>query len=76
MEKIVQLNRIRVVLAEKNVSNRWLAERLGRNEMTVSRWCTNRSQPNMAQLFEIADILEVEPKDLLESLDTARRTAP
>ena len=61
-----KLNRIRVVLAEKEISNKWLADQLGRAEMTVSRWCTNKSQPTMAQLFEIADALDVKPGELLE----------
>lgn len=69
MEKFNKFNRIRVVLAEKEISNKWLADQLGKAEMTVSRWCTNKSQPTMAQLFEIADVLDVCPSDLIENGD-------
>ena len=64
-------NRIRVVLADKQITNRWLAEQLGVTDMTVSRWKTNKIQPSMAQFVEIARLLQVDIKDLLEvSLET------
>lgn len=63
---IKKLNRIRVVLAEKQLSNHWLAEKLGKSDMTVSRWCTNKAQPSIAQLVEIAKALNVDAKELLE----------
>ena len=67
-------NRIRVVLADKQITNRWLAEKMGVTEMTVSRWKTNKIQPSMSQFLEIARLLQVDIKDLLEaSLDSARR---
>lgn len=59
-------NRIRVVLADKQITNRWLAERMGVTDMTVSRWKTNKIQPSMAQFVEIASLLQVDIKDLLE----------
>ena len=59
-------NRIRVVLADKQITNRWLAEQMGVTDMTVSRWKTNKIQPSMAQFVEIARLLEVDIKDLLE----------
>ena len=49
-----KMNRIRVVLAEKELSNRWLAEQLGKSDFTISRWTTNKIQPSLPQLFEIA----------------------
>lgn len=59
-------NRIRVVLADKQITNRWLAEQMGVTDMTVSRWKTNKIQPSMAQFVEIARLLQVGIKDLLE----------
>ncbi|MBP7359601.1 MAG: helix-turn-helix transcriptional regulator [Prevotella sp.] len=66
MVKTKYLNRIRVILAEKEITNRWLAEQMGVANMTVSRWCTNRIQPSMTQFVEISKILNVDIKDLLE----------
>lgn len=60
-------NRIRVVLADKQITNRWLAEKMGVTEMTVSRWKTNKVQPSMPQFLEIARLLQVDIKDLLEA---------
>ena len=59
-------NRIRVVLDEKQITNRWLAEQMGVTDMTVSRWKTNKIQPSMAQFVEIARLLQVDIKELLE----------
>ena len=59
-------NRIRVVLADKQITNRWLAEQMGVTDMTVSRWKTNKIQPSIAQFVEIARLLQVDIKDLLE----------
>ena len=61
------LNRIKVVLAEKKRTNKWLAEQLGKNTTTVSKWCTNTSQPDLYTLEQIAQLLEVDAKDLLIS---------
>mgnify|MGYP002724386896 FL=1 len=59
------INRIKVVLAEKGKTNRWLAEQIGKNEATVSRWCSNKAQPGLETLLEIARVLEVDVKELL-----------
>ena len=59
------INRLKVVLVEKNVSSKWLAEKLNKNEATVSRWCTNDVQPSLTTLFNISEILEVKMTDLL-----------
>ena len=59
-------NRIRVVLADKQITNRWLAAQMGVTDMTVSRWKTNKIQTSMSQFVEIARLLQVEIKDLLE----------
>lgn len=49
-----QLNRIKVVLVEKNKTAKWLSEQTGKNTCSVSRWCTNNSQPDLETLFQIA----------------------
>ncbi len=58
-------NRLKIVLAEKQRTNKWLAEQLGKDPTTVSKWCTNRSQPSLEVLYDIATCLDVEAKDLL-----------
>lgn len=58
-------NRIKVVLAERKRSNKWLAEQLGKDQSTVSKWCTNSAQPGLEMLFQIAKCLNVEVKDLI-----------
>lgn len=59
------INRIKVVLAEKKRTNRWLAEELGKDPATVSKWCTNSSQPDLSTLKKAAELLDVDVKDLL-----------
>lgn len=61
------INRIKVVLVEKKRTNKWLAEALQKDHATVSKWCTNVSQPSIETLVEIARVLEVDVKDLLVS---------
>ena len=58
------INRIKVVLVEKKRTSKWLAEQMGVNPTTVSKWCTNSSQPDLASLLKIADLLEVDIKEL------------
>lgn len=65
-------NRIKVVLVEQNKSSKWLAERLGKNESTISRWCTNNIQPSIDTLTDIAKLLNVDIKDLLSSTKMAK----
>lgn len=65
MSNMNDLNRIKVVLVEKKRTNKWLAEVLGKNPTTVSKWCTNTSQPDLATLLQIAQLLEVDIKELL-----------
>ena len=62
------INRLKVVLAEKKRTNKWLAEQLGKDPGTVSKWCTNTMQQNLETLVEIAKVLEVDTKDLLWSI--------
>ncbi|MCM1140898.1 MAG: helix-turn-helix transcriptional regulator [Muribaculum sp.] len=61
------LNRLKVVLAEKRRTNKWLAQQLDKDPATVSKWCTNTAQPSLETLSEIAECLEVDVKDLLQS---------
>ena len=61
------LNRIKVVLVEQHKTSKWLAEQLGKGEATISKWCTNRSQPSLETLVEIARVLQDAAKDLLKS---------
>jgi len=58
------VNRIKLVLTEKKRTNKWLAEQLGVNPSTVSKWCTNSSQPDLACILKIADLLKVNLKEL------------
>lgn len=60
-------NRLKVVLVERKRTSRWLATELGRNFTTVSKWCTNTSQPDLPTLNKIADLLDVDVKDLINS---------
>lgn len=61
------LNRLKVVLAEQQKTNKWLAEKLGKDVTTVSKWCTNRSQPGLETLIEISNALNVEVSELLRT---------
>ena len=61
------INRIKVVLVEKNLSSKWLAEKLNKNETTVSRWCTNDVQPSLETLMAIAEVVGVKVVELLNN---------
>ena len=63
--EIERINRLKVVLAEKNCKGKWLAEQLGKNEATISRWCSNTAQPSLEMLVKIASILGVKPRSLI-----------
>lgn len=66
-------NRIKAVLAEQGKTNNWLAEELNKNRTTVSKWCTNQMQPTMETLFEIAEVLDVNVRELLISTKTQNK---
>lgn len=68
MERPKSINRLKVVLAEKQRTNKWLAEQLDKDPATVSKWCTNTAQPGLETLVEIAKVLDVDVKDLLWSI--------
>lgn len=59
------INRIRVVLAEQDRTNKWLAEKVSKNRTTISRWCTNDMQPSLESLVEVAKALDVDVRELL-----------
>ena len=63
----IVMNRIKVTLVEKQKTSRWLAEQMDKSENTISRWCSNKSQPSIAQLQEIANLLDVDVRVLLKS---------
>lgn len=59
------INRIKAVLAEKQLTSKWLAQELGKAENTVSRWCSNKVQPSLGNLVEVAKILDIEVRNLI-----------
>ena len=61
----MKLNRIKTVLVEKDLSQKWLAEQLGKSFSTTNAYCCNRQQPNLDTLYKIAKLLSVELKDLI-----------
>lgn len=67
MEETKDLNRIKVMLAEKKRTSKWLAEQLGKDPATVSKWCTNASQPTLDLLLRIASLLEVHYTELIRT---------
>jgi DNA-binding Xre family transcriptional regulator len=62
---MAKLNRIRVVLAERDLNNKWLADKIGKDPATVSKWITNTNQPSLQMLLEIAAALEVPVQELV-----------
>ena len=67
MDENPNLNRIKVALVERQKTSKWLAEQMEKSDTTVSRWVSNKIQPSVEQLFEIARILNMDVKDLLNS---------
>ena len=67
-KEVAYINRLKVVLAEKHLTNKWLADKLGKDQGTDSNWCTNTLQPNLETLREIALALNVDMADLLWSV--------
>ena len=61
----IVINRIKVALVEKQRTNRWLAEQMDKSENTISRWCSNKSQPSLEDLFKIAGLLGVDYTELI-----------
>ena len=67
MELKKNLNRIKAVLADAGQTNKWLADQLGKDSVTISKWCTNTTQPDLQTLSKIADLLDVDIRELLIS---------
>lgn len=62
---MARINRLKVVLVEKEKSGKWLADQLGKSTCTVSKWCSNTTQPDLQTLTKIAQLLNVDTRDLL-----------
>ena len=62
---MAKLNRIRIVLAERDLNNKWLADKLGKDQATISKWVTNTTQPSLETLIAIANALEVPVQELV-----------
>lgn len=67
MNNTKNINRLKAVLADANQTNKWLAEQLGKDPVTVSKWCTNTTQPDLQTLSKIAELLNVDIRELLIS---------
>jgi len=67
------INRIKAVLAEQGKTNKWLAAELKKNDTTISRWCTNEVQPTLETMIQIADLLRIDVKELLNSTNNDTR---
>lgn len=66
---MVKINRLKVVLVEKEKSGKWLADQLGKSTCTVSKWCNNTTQPDLQTLDKIAKLLDVNVKELLNDTE-------
>ena len=62
-----KINRLKIVLVEQGKTGKWLAGQLGKNEATITRWCSNTSQPSLEMLMKIAELLDVDSRDLIIS---------
>ena len=60
-----EINRLKIILTEKNKTGKWLAEQLGKDPSTVSKWCSNSSQPQLDTVIRIAELLEVDITELI-----------
>ena len=66
---MIKINRLKVVLVEKEKSGKWLADQLGKSTCTVSKWCSNTTQPDLQTLDKIAKLLDVNVKELLNDTE-------
>lgn len=66
-------NRIKLMLVEKKRTSKWLAERLDKAPATISKWCTNSSQPTLDVMMEIADLLDCDVRELIRVPESRRR---
>ena len=70
---MAKINRLKVVLVEKEKSGKWLADQLGKSTCTVSKWCSNTTQPDLNTLDQIARTLKVDVKDLLNPTENLQQ---
>ena len=66
---MAKINRIKVVLVEQGKTGKWLAEQIGKSSCTVSKWCSNASQPDLNTLVKIANVLQVDAKTVINSTE-------
>jgi transcriptional regulator with XRE-family HTH domain len=64
---MANINRLKAILAESGKTNKWLAEQLGKDPVTISKWCTNTTQPDLPTLLKISDLLGIDIRELLIS---------
>ncbi len=69
---MADINRIRIALVERKKTSKWLAEQLGKDPATVSKWCTNKTQPSLETLVVVVKILEMDPRELIILVDTQK----
>ena len=69
---MADINRLKVILVEKHKTNKWLAEQLSKDQATISKWCTNSSQPSLETMIEIAKVLDVDVRDLIVPTQTSK----
>jgi transcriptional regulator with XRE-family HTH domain len=69
----MEINRLKIVLAEKKRTNKWLAEQIKKGESTVSLWCTNSRQPSLETLFSISEALNIDIRELLNSTQNKQK---
>ena len=62
-----KINSIKIALVENGKTGKWLAEQVGKNEATISRWCSNKMQPSLDTLVRISELLDIDVKDLIVS---------
>ena len=67
---MAKLNKVKVVLAERDLNNKWLSEKLGKDPATISKWVTNKTQPSLETLISIANVLKVSVQDLIRQDST------
>ena len=69
---MADINRIKVILVEKHKTNKWLAEQLSKDQATISKWCTNSSQPSLETMIEITKVLDVDVRNLIVPTQTSK----
>lgn len=65
----MKINKLKIILAKKEKTNKWLANELEKSESTISRWCTNEIQPSIENLYHIAKLLKIDIRDLLHKTE-------